>query len=297
MKTKVLYHQAKPNVDCPDGIASAWVASKVFPNAEFQGCVYQGDLPDIEGADKIVIVDFSFPSQTLESWADKAQVVVIDHHKTALNDLKNLSARVLQEFDMSECGATLAWKYFFPNKEMPAFLTYVRNRDLWNFDLDYSEEIHEAISNLKYQSGSFDKRERAFTIFDMLAKLSSVELQIIFGSVGEKLLEPKRRRIKEIAALAKPAILEDKKILVVEIPEAESRLISDLCSYMYKNNPEYVYVVAYYEAATGLNLSFRSNKKGNNFDVSEVAKKLGGGGHQNAAGAVVSHLFPWQFCE
>lgn len=180
---------------------------------------------------------------------------------------------------------------------MPAFLSYVRDRDLWNFDLDYSEEIHEAISSLKYQSGSFDKRERAFTVFDMLANLTDVQLQTVFSPVGEKLLEPKRRRIKEIAALAKPATFEENKILVVEVPEAEARLISDLCSYLYKNNLDYPYVIAYYEASTGLNLSFRSNKNGSNFDVSEVAKKLGGGGHWNAAGAVVNHQFPWTLCE
>ena len=293
MKTKVLYHQVKPGTDCPDGIASAWVVSTAITCHEITGCVYQSEPPSVEGCDRIIIVDFSFPAAILEKWAANAEVIIIDHHKTALNDLAGLSDRVLQEFDLNECGATLAWKHFFPNEPIPVFLKYVKDRDLWDFDLLYSEEIHEAVSNLKYQSGTFDRIERTFAIFDMLEPLSEFSLQMILAPIGEKLLAPKRNRIKELAETAQIKTLQGYEILTCEISEAESRLISDLCSYLYKNNPQYPFVVAWYEGITGINLSFRSDKKGSNFDVSAIAQNLGGGGLQNAAGAIVPHIFPW----
>jgi hypothetical protein len=190
MKTKVLYHQVKPGTDCPDGIASAWIVSRAIACQEIQGCVYQSDPPSVEGCDRIIVVDFSFPASILEQWAQNAEVIIIDHHKTALNDLAGLSERVLQKFDLSECGATLTWKHFSPNDPIPAFLKYVKDRDLWNFDLPYSEEIHEAVSNLKYQSGSFDRIERTFAIFNMLEPLSETELQMVLAPIGEKLLAP-----------------------------------------------------------------------------------------------------------
>lgn len=301
MKTKILYHQVKPGIDCPDGIAAAWVVAKALPCQEIEGCVYQGEIPNVEGCDRIIIVDFSFPAVILEEWAQKAEVIVIEHHKTALNDLAGLSDRVLQKFDLNEYGATLAWKHFFPHAEIPVFLEYVKDRDLWDFELDYSEEIHEAVANLKYQqSENFDKLHRAFAIFDMLEQLSRFRLQLILAPIGEKLLKPKRDRIAELAMNAKPKELNSCEILTVKIPSEEGRLISDLCSYVYKVNPQYAFVVAWYESEKGFNLSFRSDKKGSDFDVSALAKLcrfdiallLGGGGHRNAAGAIVKTL-PW----
>lgn len=176
---------------------------------------------------------------------------------------------------------------------MPIFLTYVRDRDLWNFDLLYSEEIHEAIATLKYQSTpDIDKQSHVFAIFDMLEPMSVEQLQAVFAPWGYQLLKPKRERIAELAQAATPQVLDNHSILTVEVPEREARLISDLCSYLYKNNPEYAFVVAYYRSESGINLSFRSDKKGSDFDVSVIASQLGGGGHKNASGALVQS-FPW----
>jgi hypothetical protein len=291
--TKIIYHQTKPGTDCPDGIASAWVCHKAFLDADIEGCVHQGELPDVSGYDRLVIVDFSFSAQILEEWAKTKKVIVIDHHKTAMNDLSQLSDHVLQKFDMGECGATLAWKYFFPNEPIPSFLSYVKDRDLWNFDLPFSEEIHEAIASLKYQAyADIDKQKRTFAIFDMIADMSAEQLQTVFAPWGYQLLKPKRERIAELAVSASQQLLDGHKIIVVEVPEKEGRLISDLCSYLYRNNPESAFVVAYYYSESDINLSFRSDKKGSNFDVSAIAKSLGGGGHHNAAGALVQVL-PW----
>ncbi len=32
----IIYHQAKPGMDCPDGICSAWVAHKAYPSAQVE---------------------------------------------------------------------------------------------------------------------------------------------------------------------------------------------------------------------------------------------------------------------
>ena len=293
LPTKIIYHQVKPGSDCPDGIVACWSAKKAFPDADIEGCVYQGKLPNIEGYDRLVIVDFSFPAPMLEKWGDLAEVIVIDHHKTALADLSGLSNRVLQKFDMDECGATLTWKYFFPNQPIPAFLNYVKDRDLWNFDLPFSEEMHEAIASLKYQSmPEIDKQSHVFAIFDMLELMSAEKLQAVFAPWGYQLLKPKRDRIAELSELAESRHLNSNYIAIVEVPEKDARLISDLCSYLYRKYPKYAFVVAYYYSESGISLSFRSDKKGSNFDVSAIAKELGGGGYWNAAGALVQSL-PW----
>jgi hypothetical protein len=294
MKTKIIYHKMSATTDCPDGIASAWTCRKIYPDADIEGCWYNYEkLPGVEGYEQIIIVDFSFSAAVLEKWAESAKVIVIDHHKTAMADLSVLSDRVLQRFDMGECGATLAWKHFFPDSPMPSFLRYVRDRDLWNFELLYSEEIHEAIASLRYQAMEEIRKDwHVFAVFDMLEPMSEVQIQAVFAPWGYQLLKPKRERIAELATTAQPQELQGHQILAVEVPEKEGRLISDLCSYLYKNNPDYAFIVAYIIKESSIDLSFRSDKNGSNFDVSAVAKSLQGGGHHNAAGAAVKGL-PW----
>jgi oligoribonuclease NrnB/cAMP/cGMP phosphodiesterase (DHH superfamily) len=279
MKTIIIYHRINPTTDCPDGFAASWVAAKVYPDAEIIGCCY-GDTPSFSNS-RLVIVDFSFPASQLEKYADDGcQVIVIDHHKTAMNDLSNLSSRILAKFDMNECGATLTWKHFFPNEVVPAFLNYVKDRDLWNFDLPYSEEIHECVSSLR----------KSYTLYDVLEPLTQNELIKLLVHTGVKLLQPKRNRIKEIATTAKWRKVFDYEVLVVEIPYEDSRLVSDVCSYIYNTNPTTLFVVAIVKHKDEYLISFRSNKKTHNFDVSVLAKQLGGGGHRNAAGCKVTNL-------
>ena len=304
MKTKIIYHKATKTSDCPDGITAAWIAAKAYSidygTDSIEGWTYgeiaEGLLPNVADYDCIVIVDFAFSKQVLEQWAQegKVKIVVIDHHKTAMHDLSKLSDYVTAKFDIHECGATLAWKTLFPIYKMPDFLNYVRDRDLWKFDLPYSEEINEAIAALRFQSApDINKIDHVFSVFEMLYSMTQEQLIRVFAPWGYQLLKPKRERIAELAKLAKPIVYNGDNILVVEVAEEkDGRLISDLCSYLYKNNPEFAYICAYTQKDGQINLSFRSNQKGTNYDVSSVAKALNGGGHHNAAGATVNQL-PW----
>jgi len=52
----------------------------------------------------------------------------MDHHKSALEDLKGLSPNIY--FDMERSGARLAWDYFHPGKEPPAFIDYIEDRGI-----------------------------------------------------------------------------------------------------------------------------------------------------------------------
>lgn len=272
--TTIIYHEIKPGIACPDGIAAAWVARQKYPDAKLIGCTY-GDVPEFDLDDRTVIVDFSFSIDVLNDWAAISEVVVIDHHKTAMADLSGFSGAV---FDMEESGATLAWKTFFPDRPMPAWLRYVRDRDLWNFELQGSEEIHEAAAFMG----------RSLRQIDFYCSLSEQELQELLIPIGTKLLQPKRKRVQEIALTACAAEKFGHNVAIVEIPADEARLTSDVCSLIYRDIlPDQDFVMAYYwdEKNQEFNLSFRSFKYGNDFDVSAIARSIGGGGHRNAAGA------------
>ena len=303
MKSLVVYHQKREGVDCPDGIAAAWVADRYLRRqGEFfrvMGCSYGEEAPDVSDYDRVFVLDFSFPRSIVDSWvAQSKQVVIIDHHKTAqemLGDISRFSERFEFNFNLEESGATLTWKYFRSEWVTPAFLLYVRDRDLWNHILPMTAEIHEASANmrseLKKVSGitGIPARDLIFSAFDHLATLTQKQLIEVMGDRGFELLKPKREAIEaafsrhEMVYLPPIPGSEDKpfRIPVVYLKPEENRLNSDVCEVLYKRLLGYPFVAC---VTKNGGWSLRSDKDGNNFDVSKVAQLYGGGGHWNSAG-------------
>lgn len=297
MTTKIIYHQASKGINCPDGFAAAWVAHRVYPDAEIIGCWYQcdkKDLPVVEEGDRLIIVDFSFPSEIIQEWMGiGAEILLIDHHKTALEHLGFLGKEHFSEsvrsqyiFDMSKCGAVLTWEHFFPTKQVPLFLKYVQDRDLWLKELAYTEEIHEAISKLG----------RSFALFDLLYEYPGKNtLFEALAAFGEVLLLPKRLAIAAAADRAEPYEIDEKLGLTVPVvflakDGSEDRLTSDICEELYKNRFQEAAWVACITSNGAWSLRSDKNKPDGGFDVGALAKSKGGGGHRNAAGFTPNNL-------
>lgn len=82
MKPLCIYHG-----HCDDGFAAAWCVRQAIPDAEFYPGVYQQEPPDVAGRD-VLMVDFSYKRPVLLRMAESARsVMVLDHHKTAAEDL------------------------------------------------------------------------------------------------------------------------------------------------------------------------------------------------------------------
>ena len=294
----VIYHQVKPGIDCPDGIAAAWVLYQLFQDqADYQGWCYQySELPDVSNYSKIFIVDFSFPNKVLEDWASQDKsITVIDHHKTALQDLSGLSEQIRKRFDLDECGATLTWRTFFGGSEpMPVFLKYVKDRDLWNFQFSDTEIVHEAISTMRHRLQDFGaaKTKMLFVWYDYLATLNESELLQYLKPIGEPKITARREKIEDIAARHTFILFQgnpDWHVPVVYLAEdgSEDRFVSDVCMKLYKQ-----FELAPFSACLTSNgsWSLRSDKFGKNTDVAAIAAAYGGGGHHNAAGFTPSEI-------
>ena len=273
MTNYIIYHQVKQGVDCSDGICAAWVAHKKYPNAEIHGAVYQEPCPiEPQAGDRLIIVDFSYPKSVLEAWHESGvEVIVIDHHKTALENLQDLNAQIFKRFDMNECGATLAWKTFFPNERMPFFLEFIRDRDLWNFELSHTEEVHEFMSKIG----------RSFDVLDELSCFGLEQFGTIY-QLGSALLKPKYRAIdKAVERVQLGEVAGYPNIPHVVLEPHEDRLTSDICAALYATNYTAHFVACLTSHGTW---SLRSDKYGNNTDVEAIAEAMGGGGHRNASG-------------
>lgn len=112
----VIYHQAKKDTDCPDGIMAAAVVVSHFERLpllpdewELIGDVYRnkGEYepePDTEKypfkkGDEVHIVDFSYPAHWLKHWEDKGvRLTVIDHHESKFGMLSGFTGAILAFF-------------------------------------------------------------------------------------------------------------------------------------------------------------------------------------------------------
>ena len=79
--------------------------------------------------------------------------MLIDHHKTAAEDLANVPGC---HFDTTRSGAVLAWQHFHPGAPVPEILLYVEDRDLWLWQLAHSREINAALGELKKDFAAWD---------------------------------------------------------------------------------------------------------------------------------------------
>src|SRR5215475_7394225 len=84
--TVVLYH-----ADCADGFGAAWAIWRRFPAARFVPVKHGNAPPSGLQGQRVVIVDFSYDRETLETMASQTQaLLVLDHHITAEKALAGL---------------------------------------------------------------------------------------------------------------------------------------------------------------------------------------------------------------
>ena len=283
MKTLIIYHSYN-NGPCPDGIWAAWVAKKKYPEADLCPAIYGEELEVNEyNYDRLVIVDFSFRASQLQLWFNHdLEVILIDHHKTALNDLSGLMDSVLGNnrivFDMEESGATLTWKTFFPDEPMPPVLQYVKDRDLWKHQLSSTAVINAALSSLIKEPDTMDA---------LATCQSEATLKETLLPLGERLLKHKKEKVKLLASRAVfSTVAGYDNIPTVVLNDDELRYTSDVCAYLYKKYPEALFTACV--DSEGKKVSLRSDKDGNNTDVGSIAKRFGGGGHSNSSGYTIS---------
>jgi oligoribonuclease NrnB/cAMP/cGMP phosphodiesterase (DHH superfamily) len=275
---KIFYHHVKKDVPCPDGIVSAWVAQKYYDDAQLFGCIYQmpkEDLPPVEQGDRLIIVDFSFPQQIIKEWLNKAsEIIVLDHHKTAMENRLGIGGKLVEKFDMTKCGAILTWEYFFPDKPIPPFLWHIQDRDLWQFKLPMTNKVHAVMGRIG----------RTFQMLDLYEGLNyEREFLVLMEQLGGKLLKEKEEKIAKILERKKCGeVAGYPSIFHLKLASEEEPLTSDLCSALYKQHPESLFVACL--MSDHLTWSLRSDRNGSNTDVSQIAKQFGGGGHRNAAG-------------
>lgn len=274
MRPLVIYHG-----NCADGFSAAWCFWRKYgTGADYVAGVYQQDPPEVTGRD-VYLVDFSYKAPVVADMLRKAHsVTLIDHHKTAIDDLRSLKADMAATnnngmgdnfgwfCDLNRSGATLAWDYLFPGEDRPLLLGHVEDRDLWRFKLPGTREIQAFVFSHEY----------SFELWDKLMSADQVEL-LKMTAAGAAIERKHHKDVAELVAVCKRRMV----IGAYDVPVASLpyTLVSDAANLMAQGEP---FAACYWDTAEGRVFGLRATDEG--VDVSEVAKLYGGGGHAKAAG-------------
>ena len=274
----IIYHG-----NCADGFSAAWCFWRKYgTNADYVAGVYQQDPPDVTGRD-VYLVDFSYKRDVVQDMLAKAKsVTLIDHHKTAIDELGPLKASMVATnnngmgdnfgwfCDLNRSGATLAWDYLFPGEDRPLLLGHVEDRDLWRFKLPGTREIQASVFSHEY----------SFELWDKLMSADQVEL-LKMTAAGAAIERKHHKDVAELVAVCKRRlIIGGYDVPVASLPYT---FVSDAAHLMAQGEP---FAACYWDTAEGRIFGLRATETG--LDVSEIAKQYGGGGHAKAAGFRVS---------
>lgn len=251
----VIYH-----ANCLDGTAAAYAASLKFGNdAKYIPFTYSM-IPDLTvlAGKEIYVVDFSFKREAYLALVNVAKsVVVLDHHKTAHEEIGDLIP-----IDQTKSGAVLAWEYFHPGIEIPKLYLNVQDRDLWQWRYPDTAAVC-AYCFLK-----------PLTLYNF-EKIMHTELKEIVG-IGQVIVD---YNTKEMNRVYKSHRYINFLGYNVPIVNGHLAITSELGN---KLALEAEFAIIYNDNKGTRMFSLRSAK--DDVDVSAMAKVYGGGGHFAAAG-------------
>ncbi|XP_030499423.2 uncharacterized protein LOC115714806 isoform X1 [Cannabis sativa] len=308
-KAAVLYHYP-----CPDGAFAALAAHLYFsatsiPTLFFPNTVYNPitsqDLP-LHQITHLYLLDFVGPPGFVPHVASKVpNVVILDHHKTALETLGAGAGpgdkNVTKIIDMQRSGATIAFDYFRERVSLssnnPTVLAqfdrarplfeYIEDGDLWRWRLPNSKAFSSGFKdlNIEFNVGLNP------SLFDQLLGLDLEEVI----SKGMKSLLEKQRLIDEALSKSFEIALGGGRfghclaVCADSIAELRSELGHQLATKSHNLNLRGIGAIVYripeLENDQLLKISLRSVETE---DTTLISQEFRGGGHLNASSFMLS---------
>lgn len=263
----VLYHG-----NCFDGMGAYFAAwTKLGDEATYIAADYGRPTPQMEEGSTVYLLDFSYSRTIIKTLAlVHKRIIVLDHHKTAEADLKDLNTENIEViFDMERSGCVIAWEYFHPDDPVPELLLNIQDRDLWLFKLPDSKVIGAGLRTVPFDIQDWDilveleekgiayliERGDTVNLFENVL-IDKFLLETMWGKIGGYVVP------------------------IINI----STTFSEATTALLNHNKDALFAAYFYVRKDGA-VQFGLRSKGD-FDVSEIAKNYGGGGHKNASGFV-----------
>lgn len=280
---KIFYHNDL------DGRCAGAIVHRHLKNCEDDGTGFEYIEMDynfpvpverIQPNEQVVIVDFSFKPEVMEAVLKKTQNIIwIDHHKTILDYKYSKELDGIRDTAFS--GAELAWKYFFPNEPMPRAVELIGDRDTWKWKFgDETMEFTTGMGTIEHAPKSNVWNQLFENHSDIFLKSTQRDGQVAI-----------RFRNRFCADYCDSYGFETK----FEEHKAFACGLYNFGSLLFGNRMDkYDICLSFVFDGKQWQVGLYSKT----IDVSQIAKKRGGGGHTGAAGFVCNELpfkaMPWR---
>ncbi len=282
---------------CDDGFGAAWaVWRKWGDEVAYVPGNYGKPIPDVTGK-HVLFVDFSLKKEEMrEAGRTAASIIVLDHHKTAqaelwewgggdpiqdlgrqLDGVETILARNLLQcglpinayFDMDSSGARMAWEFCHElerNGAPPQMIALIEDRDLWRFA--YGDRTRKFSAALRTYPHDFEVWN------DIAGRPDSLIEE------GVSILRGHQKIVEQCCEHAFEMTIAGHRVPVVNVPY---HYASDCAHHLLITRPAAPFACAWFQRGDGVR-QFSLRSEDSRVDVSEIAKRFGGGGHRNAAG-------------
>jgi len=277
---KVFYHSSDL-----DGHCSGAIVKHRYPECEMWPIDYGAAFPmdKIEPGETIYMVDFTLqPFEQMIELSARCKLIWIDHHKSALGEASKrwFVERGIRRIGIGACFLT--WEYLYPHLYPPKAVRLLAEYDVWD---------HSNPDTLPFQYGMRMRETDPATEEGMKLweKLFESRETVLFDEIlneGKTILKyQKQMDTRYCARYAYPVTLEGYKAVALNRGIANSMTFENAPG----ANEADIFITYVFNGDNWI-VSLYANKP--DIDVSEIAKKYGGGGHKEAAGFICSKL-PW----
>ena len=263
---KIFYHGADLDGKCSAAIARFHEGRGQLIPIDYD---QRPDLSAISMGEKVYILDFSFPLETMIEIHKRAQLVWIDHHKTAIEEAEAADFWPAGARATHLAACQLTWDYLFASPRPPV-VNLLGMYDIWNLD---KEDI---VLRFQYGMRAIDPDPADDALWVPLLKGGPVDHIIANGL-------PILTFIRQYyASYARThgfhTEFDGYPAYAVNIGLSNSLLV-DAC-------PEADIYIFYCYRPPNWHVSLRSKT----VDVGTIARSHGGGGHERAAGFISPSL-------
>jgi uncharacterized protein len=293
---KIFYH------DDMDGVCSAfWVRLNVGIHSKGNSHSFKAipinynqkfPLEEIDKDEQIWIVDYSIePSEMVLLLERTKDVTWIDHHKTAIEKYKDFPQEIRGVRKDGEAGCILTFKYIHwwtsrgdgpinlnteaLDNPIPEFTKLIGDRDIWKFQYgDRTKYFY-----LGCQLYDWNDLDSPLWNMPFVYGEEGIERIISEGRISERYRDNYSKRY--LKSYSFEVEFEGHSCLAMNMGLASSEYFLD-------NDKKYAVLMPFVFNGVKWTISLYTTNK--EIDVSEIAKKYGGGGHKGAAGFVCDTL-------
>jgi oligoribonuclease NrnB/cAMP/cGMP phosphodiesterase (DHH superfamily) len=273
---KILYH------DDMDGRAGAAIILRASVDAKCLPMVYARDVPfhEIEKDEHVIIIDFSLqkPGDWQKLLAITEDVVWIDHHQTAIDKSDEIpEVRKLRGIRCSgQAGCLLAWRWVYDEEEPPLYLKLISDRDVWAWE-------HGTMTAYFHAGAGLQDTKPESQWWDYIASSNSEHGAAMAETLkaGEVVVKFKQEFYDDLrGAISFQTEIDGHEAIAMNVARTGSEGFGFKDGWKGALPDEWPILMPFYWDGDKWTISLYSKT----IDVSEIAKKYGGGGHKGAAG-------------